>query len=57
MALKKIIDGAYLVPMGNANAVLLDAGSDLVLIDAGFPGKTDNVLGAISQPRAQAFGP
>lgn len=49
MALKKIIDGAYLVPMGNANAVLLDAGPDLVLVDAGFPGRADAVLGAIGQ--------
>jgi glyoxylase-like metal-dependent hydrolase (beta-lactamase superfamily II) len=48
MALRKIIDGAYLVPMGLANAVLLEAGSDLVLIDAGFPGKVDAVLGAIN---------
>lgn len=45
----KIIDGAYLVPMGNANAVLLDAGPELVLIDAGFPGKADRVLDAISK--------
>ncbi|MCJ2059206.1 MBL fold metallo-hydrolase [Methylobacterium sp. J-048] len=49
MAFKKIIDGAYLVPMGNANAVLLDAEGDLVLIDAGFPGKADLVLHAMSK--------
>ena len=49
MAFKKIIDGAYLVPMGNANAVLLDAGPDLVLIDAGFQGKADKVFEAVAQ--------
>ena len=48
MACTKIIDGAYLVPMGNANAVLLAAEGDLVLIDAGFPGKADRVLDAIA---------
>ena len=49
MTLTKIIDGAYLVPMGNANAVLLDDGPDLVLIDAGFPGKADRVLDAVAK--------
>ena len=49
MTLKKIVDGAYLVPMGNANAYLLDAGPELVLIDAGFPGKAPLVLDAIRQ--------
>ncbi len=47
MAFKKIIDGAYLVAMGNANAVLLDAGPELVLIDAGFPKKEAAVMDAI----------
>ena len=49
MVLKKIIDGAYLVPMGNANAYLLDAGPELVLVDAGFPGK--------ASPRARRDSP
>ena len=49
MSLQKIIDGAYLVPMGTANAVLLDAGPELVLIDAGWPGKAASVLAAIRQ--------
>ena len=47
--LNKIVDGAYLVAMGNANAVLLDAGPELILVDAGFPGKADRVLDAIGQ--------
>ena len=49
MAFTKIIDGAYLVPMGNANAVLLDAGPELVLVDAGFPGKEDKVFEAVAK--------
>ena len=49
MTMKKIIDGAYIVPMGLANAFLLDAGSDLVLIDAGFPDKAPLVFDAIRQ--------
>ena len=49
MALKKIVDGAFLLALGQANAVLLDAGPDLVLVDAGFPGKASLVLDAIRQ--------
>ena len=49
MALRKIVDGAYCVPLGPANAVLLDAGPELVLVDAGFPGKESIVFDAISQ--------
>ena len=37
--LKKIVEGAYLLPLGSANAVLLDGGSELALADAGFPDK------------------
>ncbi len=48
MAFTTITEGAHLVAMGNANAVLLDAGPDLVLVDAGFPGKEEAVLGAIA---------
>ncbi len=49
MSLSRIVDGAFLVPMGNANAVLLDAEGDLVLVDAGFPGKADQVLDAVGK--------
>lgn len=49
MGLKKIIEGAYLVPMGAANAVLLDEGPELALVDAGFPGKASVVFDAIRQ--------
>lgn len=47
--MKRIIEGAYLVPLGNANAVLLDAGPELALVDAGFPGKASVVFDAIRQ--------
>ena len=49
MGLKKIIEGAYLVPLGSANAVLLDGGPELALVDAGFPGKASVVFDAIRQ--------
>ena len=49
MAVKRVIDGAYLLAMGNANAYLLDAGPELVLVDAGFPDKAAVVLDAIAQ--------
>lgn len=44
---KRIIDGAYLLPLGMANAVLLEAEGELALVDAGFPGKASVVLDAI----------
>lgn len=47
MALSEIFDGAYRVPMGSANAYLLDAGPELVLVDAGFPGKASAVFDAV----------
>lgn len=49
MSLKKIVEGAYLLPLGNANTVLLDGGSELALVDAGFPDKVAVVLDAIRQ--------
>ena len=49
VGLKKIVEGAYLVPLGSANAVLLDGGSELALADAGFPDKASLVFDAIRQ--------
>lgn len=49
MGLKKIVEGAYLVPLGMANAVLLDGGPELALVDAGFPDKASLVFDAIRQ--------
>ena len=49
MTMKRIIDGAYLLGMGNANAILLDDGAELTLVDAGFPAKADVVWDAVKQ--------
>ena len=49
MGLKKIVEGAYLVHLGSANAVLLDGGPELALVDAGFPDKASLVFDAIRQ--------
>ncbi|MFT3866630.1 MAG: MBL fold metallo-hydrolase [Solirubrobacterales bacterium] len=45
---KKIVDGAWLVPLGVVNCVLLE-GDDrgLVLVDAGFPGHEAKILKAV----------
>ena len=45
--MKRIIEGVYLVAMGNANAFLIEDGDELILIDAGYPGKEEAVLAEI----------
>ena len=45
--MKKITKDAWLLALGNANAILLRDGDDLVLFDAGFPGKEQVVFDAI----------
>jgi glyoxylase-like metal-dependent hydrolase (beta-lactamase superfamily II) len=47
MAAKRVIKGVHVVPMGMANAFLIEADDGLTLIDAGFPGKEAAVFGAI----------
>jgi glyoxylase-like metal-dependent hydrolase (beta-lactamase superfamily II) len=47
MAVKRVIDGVHLVPMGMANAFLIEGDDGLTLIDAGYPGKEAAVFGAI----------
>jgi glyoxylase-like metal-dependent hydrolase (beta-lactamase superfamily II) len=47
MGAKRVIDGVQIVPMGMANAFLIEADDGLTLIDAGFPGKEELALGAI----------
>ena len=47
MAVKRVIEGVHIVPMGMANAFLIEGDDGLTLIDAGFPGKEAAVLGAI----------
>jgi hypothetical protein len=36
---KGVINGVHVVPMGMANAYLIECDDGLTLIDAGFPGK------------------
>ena len=47
MPVKRVIKGVYLVPMGVANAYLVESDDGLTLIDAGYPGKQAAVFGAI----------
>lgn len=47
MAVKRVINGVHMIPMGIANAFLIDANDGLTLIDAGYPGKEAAVFGAI----------
>jgi glyoxylase-like metal-dependent hydrolase (beta-lactamase superfamily II) len=47
MAVKSVIEGVHLVPMGTANAYLIEGDEGLTLIDAGFPGREAAVFGAI----------
>jgi glyoxylase-like metal-dependent hydrolase (beta-lactamase superfamily II) len=47
MAVKRVIQGVYVVPMGMANAFLIESDDGLTLIDAGYPGKQAAVFGAI----------
>ena len=47
MAVKLVIKGVHLVPMGMANAYLIEGDDGLTLIDAGCPNKEAAVLGAI----------
>ena len=39
MAVKRVIEGVHVVPMGMANAFLIEGDDGLTLIDAGYPGK------------------
>jgi glyoxylase-like metal-dependent hydrolase (beta-lactamase superfamily II) len=47
MAVKRVIEGVHVVPMGMANAFLIERDDGLTLIDAGFPGKEEAVFAAI----------
>src|SRR6516165_5692303 len=47
MATKRVINGVHLVPMGMANAFLIESDDGLTLIDAGFPRKEAAVFEAI----------
>jgi glyoxylase-like metal-dependent hydrolase (beta-lactamase superfamily II) len=49
MALKRVIAGVHVVPMGRANAFLIEGDDGLTLIDAGFPDKEAAVFAAIRE--------
>lgn len=48
MPSKRVIEGVHIIPMGRANAFLIERDDGLTLIDAGFPGKETVVLEVIS---------
>ena len=47
MAVKRVIEGVHVVPMGMVNAFLIEGQEGLTLIDAGFPRKETAVFEAI----------
>jgi glyoxylase-like metal-dependent hydrolase (beta-lactamase superfamily II) len=47
MAMKCVIKGVHVVPMGMSNAFLIESDDGLTLIDAGFPDKEAVLFGAI----------
>lgn len=47
MAAKRVIEGVLIIPMGNANAFLIEEDDGLTLIDAGFPGREAAVFEAV----------
>jgi glyoxylase-like metal-dependent hydrolase (beta-lactamase superfamily II) len=47
VAVKRVIKGVHIVPMGFANTFLIEGDDGLALIDAGFPGKESAVFEAI----------
>src|ERR1700761_287159 len=54
MGFKRVIDGVYVVAMGQANAFLIEGAEGLTLIDAGFPNKEAAVFAAM---RALGYAP
>ena len=49
MAVKPVIKGVHAIPMGFANAFLIEGDDGLTLIDAGYPNKEAAVFGAIRE--------
>ncbi len=47
MSMKRVIKGVHIVPMGMANAFLIEGDDGLTLIDAGYPGKQAAAFEAI----------
>jgi len=54
MGVERVIDGVHFVPMGMANAYLIEGDDGLTLIDAGFPNKQALVFDAV---RRLGFSP
>jgi glyoxylase-like metal-dependent hydrolase (beta-lactamase superfamily II) len=49
MGAKRVINGVHIIPMGMANAFLIEGDDGLTLIDAGFPGKEAAVFQLIRE--------
>jgi glyoxylase-like metal-dependent hydrolase (beta-lactamase superfamily II) len=47
MGARRVINRVYVIPMGMANAFLIESDDGLTLIDAGFPDKEAAVFHAI----------
>ena len=47
MSVKRVIKGVHVVPMGKANAFVIEGDDGLTLIDAGYPGKAAAVFRTI----------
>jgi glyoxylase-like metal-dependent hydrolase (beta-lactamase superfamily II) len=47
MGVERVINGVHVVPMGMANAYLIEGDDGLTMIDAGFPNKAIAAFGAI----------
>ena len=48
MAAKRVIEGVHVIPMGRANAFLIEGDDGLTLIDAGFPAKEATLFEAVA---------
>ena len=47
MPANQIVEGLYAIPLGHVNTFLLDTPGGCTLIDAGFPGKAEELLAAL----------
>ncbi|WP_426441632.1 hypothetical protein [Bradyrhizobium genosp. P] len=46
--MKRVIEGVHVVPMGNANAFLIEGEDGLTLVDAGDPQPSSRRLAALA---------
>ena len=51
MAVKRVIKGVHVIPMGFSNAFLIEGDDGLTLIDAGFPNKEAAGLPPTAAPK------